>query len=195
MRFNTNHPNLIAIMLFSVLAVAHSQIQPPDITDWVKTTPFRVGGAVSAPKAIYSPNPEYSEEARQAKLQGTCILQLVVGPNGRPRDIKVTQGLGRGLDEKAIEAVKAWRFEPGKRYDKPVATIIQVEVTFQSASAPEPKASAPEPKASAPERPKAYVPEDVASYCTKHPTSFYGAPGTASGVSCSDWASKNQSKH
>jgi TonB family protein len=127
---NANHPSLIAIVLFSVLA-AHGQTQPPEITDWVKTTPFRVGGGVSAPKAIYAPDPEYSEEARQAKLQGTCILELVVGPNGKPRDIKVTQALGRGLDEKAIEAVKTWRFEPGKKYDKPVATIINVEVAFR----------------------------------------------------------------
>ena len=62
---------------------------------------FRVGGGVSAPKAIYSPDPEYSEEARKVKHMGTVVLWLVVGPDGKPRDIRVLRTLGLGLDEKA----------------------------------------------------------------------------------------------
>ena len=91
---------------------------------------YRVGGGVSAPKAIYSPDPEYSEEARKVKHMGTVVLWLVVGPDGRPRDIKVLRTLGLGLDEKAIEAVKNWRFEPAKKDGKPVAVQINVEVNF-----------------------------------------------------------------
>ncbi len=91
---------------------------------------YRVGGGVSGPTAIYSPDPEYSEEARKAKFQGTCVLWLVVGADGKPRDIRVARTLGLGLDEKAIEAVKTWRFEPGKKDGKPVATMVNVEVTF-----------------------------------------------------------------
>ena len=92
---------------------------------------FRVGGGVSAPKAIYSPEPEYSEEARKAKYQGTCVLMLVVGPDGRPRDIRVSRSLGLGLDEKAMEAVKTWKFEPSMKDGKPVAVMISVEVEFR----------------------------------------------------------------
>jgi periplasmic protein TonB len=92
---------------------------------------FRVGGGVSAPKATYAPDPEYSEEARKAKYQGTCVLWLVVGPDGRPRDIKVARTLGLGLDEKAIEAVKTWKFEPAMKDGKPVAVQINVEVSFR----------------------------------------------------------------
>jgi TonB family protein len=92
--------------------------------------PFRVGGGVSAPKAIYAPDPDYSEEARKAKYQGTCVLWLVVGPDGRTRDIKVSRTLGLGLDEKAMEAVKQWKFEPAMKDGKPVAVQISVEVTF-----------------------------------------------------------------
>ncbi|MGO9404461.1 MAG: energy transducer TonB [Terriglobales bacterium] len=92
---------------------------------------YRVGGGVSGPKLIYQPDPEYSEEARKAKYQGTCVLWVVVGADGKPRDIRVARTLGLGLDEKAIEAVKTWRFEPGKKDDKPVATMINVEVTFR----------------------------------------------------------------
>lgn len=91
---------------------------------------FRVGGGVSAPRPISTPDPEYSEEARKAKYQGTCVLWLIVGPDGRPRDIKVARSLGLGLDEKAMEAVKNWKFEPAMKDGKPVAVQINVEVRF-----------------------------------------------------------------
>jgi TonB family protein len=91
---------------------------------------FRVGGGVSAPKAIYAPDPEYSEEARKVKHMGTVVLWLIVGPDGRPRDIRVARTLGLGLDEKAIEAVKTWRFEPARKDGQPVAVQINVEVNF-----------------------------------------------------------------
>jgi len=92
---------------------------------------FRVGGGVSAPKVIYNPDPEYSDEARKAKIQGTCVLWLIVGPDGRPRDIKVQRTLGMGLDEKAIEAVKTWRFDPARKDGQAVAVPINVEVSFR----------------------------------------------------------------
>jgi protein TonB len=92
---------------------------------------FRVGGGVSAPKALYAPDPEYSEEARKAKYQGTCVLWLVVGPDGHPRDVRIARSLGLGLDEKAIEAVKQWKFEPAMKDGKPVAVQINVEVDFR----------------------------------------------------------------
>jgi protein TonB len=92
---------------------------------------FHVGGGVSAPRPVFSPDPEYSEEARKAKYQGTVVLGLVVGPDGRPRDMKVLRSLGLGLDEKAIEAVKNWRFDPAVKDGKPVAVYISVEVDFR----------------------------------------------------------------
>lgn len=91
---------------------------------------FRVGGGVSAPKAIFAPDPEYSEEARKVKQMGVVVLYLVVGPDGRPRDVRVVRALGLGLDEKAIEAVKTWRFEPALKDGKPVAVSVNVEVNF-----------------------------------------------------------------
>jgi len=92
---------------------------------------YRVGGGVSAPKKIFDPEPEYSEEARKAKFQGTCVLYVVVGPDGKKRDIRVQRTLGLGLDEKAIEAVKTWRFEPATKDGKPVAVAINIEVDFR----------------------------------------------------------------
>jgi TonB family protein len=86
---------------------------------------------ISAPQAVSTPDPEYTEEARRAKTQGTCILWLIVDAEGHPRDIRVVRGLGFGLDAKAIEAVKQWRFEPAKKDGKPVNVQISVEVGFR----------------------------------------------------------------
>jgi protein TonB len=92
---------------------------------------YRVGGGVSAPRALYAPDPEYSEEARKAKYQGTVVLWVVVGADGRPRDIRIARSVGMGLDEKAVEAVRQWRFEPAHRDGTPVAVQINVEVSFR----------------------------------------------------------------
>jgi periplasmic protein TonB len=91
---------------------------------------FRVGNGVSPPRVIYQPEPEFSEEARKAKFQGICTLALVVGVDGRPSQIRVQSSLGMGLDEKAIEAVKNWKFEPAMRDGHPVPVAIAVEVDF-----------------------------------------------------------------
>ncbi len=92
---------------------------------------YRVGGGVSAPKAILAPDPAYTKEAQKANYQGVCVLALIVGVDGNPRDIRVVRPLGKGLDEKAIEAVKQWKFEPAMKDGKPVAVAINVQVTFR----------------------------------------------------------------
>lgn len=91
---------------------------------------FHVGGGVSPPHTIYAPEPEFSEEARKAKYQGVCTLGLIVGTDGRPSNIRVLSSLGMGLDEKAIEAVKNWKFEPAMKDGHPVRVEIAVEVDF-----------------------------------------------------------------
>jgi TonB family protein len=92
---------------------------------------YKVGGGISAPQAVSTPDPEYTEEARNAKTQGTCILWLIVDDHGNPRDIRVVRGLGMGLDAKAIEAVKQWRFQPAQKDGHPVNVQISVEVGFK----------------------------------------------------------------
>jgi protein TonB len=92
---------------------------------------YRVGGGVSAPRVLYDPEPEYSEEARKAKYQGTVVLWVIVGPDGRVRDIRVARGLGLGLDEKAIEAVRQWKFEPARKDNQPVPVQVSIEVNFR----------------------------------------------------------------
>jgi periplasmic protein TonB len=91
---------------------------------------FRSGKGVTPPRPIYSPDPEFSEEARKAKYQGTCTLMIVVDTDGKPTNIRVVNSLGMGLDEKAIETVRTWRFEPGKKDGHAVNVEMAVEVDF-----------------------------------------------------------------
>jgi periplasmic protein TonB len=92
---------------------------------------YRVGGGVSAPALIFKKEPEYSEEARKAKYQGTVTLYVEVDPSGKAVNIRVLHSLGLGLDEKAIEAVKQWKFKPGMKDGKPVTVAASIEVNFR----------------------------------------------------------------
>jgi len=91
---------------------------------------YRPGNGVTAPRAIYTPEPEFSEEARKVKRMGMVILRAVIGVDGRPRDIRVERSLGMGLDEKAIETVRNWRFEPGKKDGRPVPVEMNIIVDY-----------------------------------------------------------------
>jgi protein TonB len=92
---------------------------------------YRIGGGVTAPTVLVKVEPEYSEEARKAKWQGTVVLSLVVDEHGVAQAINVTKSLGLGLDQKAIEAVQKWRFKPGMKDGKPVPVIAAIEVNFR----------------------------------------------------------------
>ncbi len=92
---------------------------------------YRIGGGVSAPSVLVKVEPEYSEEARKAKWQGTVVLSLVVDENGAAQAIRVTKSLGLGLDQKAIEAVQKWHFKPGMKDGKPVPVVASIEVRFR----------------------------------------------------------------
>jgi protein TonB len=92
---------------------------------------YHVGGGVSAPKVIYRVEPEFSEEARKNKWQGTVILRVIIGVDGKTHDISVQRSLGMGLDEKAIEAARQWRFEPGEKDGKPVPVEVSMEINFR----------------------------------------------------------------
>jgi protein TonB len=91
---------------------------------------FRVGVGVTPPRALNQPEAEFSEEARKARYQGTCLVGMVVGTDGIPRNVRVLSSLGMGLDEKAIEVAKKYRFEPATKDGHPVAVEIAVEVDF-----------------------------------------------------------------
>lgn len=91
---------------------------------------YHVGDGVSPPRAIYTPEPEFSEEARKAKYQGVVVLNIIVGVDGRVHSPRVVRSLGMGLDEKALEGVKTWKFDPSKKDGRPVAVEMNIEVAF-----------------------------------------------------------------
>jgi TonB family protein len=92
---------------------------------------YQVGGGVSAPIPIYKPEPAYSEEARKAKYQGTVVLWIIVDVSGMVTDCRVVKPLGLGLDEKAVETVRTWKFKPAMRNGSPVPVRVMVEVSFR----------------------------------------------------------------
>lgn len=93
---------------------------------------YRAGvGGVGEPVCAYCPDPEYSEEARKAKYQGIVLLNVIVTPDGRATNIRVVKGLGLGLDEKAMERVRVWKFKAALKDGKPVAVSIDIEVVFR----------------------------------------------------------------
>ncbi|HMI51851.1 MAG TPA: energy transducer TonB [Candidatus Saccharimonadales bacterium] len=94
---------------------------------------FRAGvNGVGVPVCLYCPYPQYSDEARKAKYQGTVVLLVTITPDGRAIDIQVVKGPGLGLEEKAIEAVKGWKFKPAAGPSgKIVAVRVPIEVTFR----------------------------------------------------------------
>ncbi len=89
-----------------------------------------VGGGVTAPRVIHSVEPDFTDAARGAKYQGIVSLQLIVDPQGNPVNIRVTRHLGMGLDEKAIEAVRQYKFRPAMFQGRPVPVQIVIDVDF-----------------------------------------------------------------
>lgn len=92
---------------------------------------FHIGGGISSPVVLYQPEPEFSEEARKAKFSGNVLVYLYVGADGKPSHVRVVRPVGMGLDEKAVEAVRQYRFKPAMKDGKPVQVDLYVDVNFQ----------------------------------------------------------------
>jgi TonB family protein len=89
------------------------------------------GNGVSQPQLWRKVEPEYSEAARQAKLEGAVVLQMVIDPIGNPVNLRVIRSPGLGMDQKAVEAVGQWKFTPAYKDGRPVAIPVTVEVNFR----------------------------------------------------------------
>lgn len=145
------HPMNPELNAAAIAAVSHWKFRPatkdgtPITTqvsvDVVFTSPHpytiingidRLGvGGVTPPRVIYEPDPKYADAARQAQSQGTVYLSLVVTAAGLPEYVHVVKSLDSRLDQKAVEAVKQWKFEPAMKNGKPVAIVIAIEVNFK----------------------------------------------------------------
>jgi periplasmic protein TonB len=93
--------------------------------------PKRIGGGVSAPVLVFSVEPEFSEQARKAKVSGNVLVNIWVDEKGNPSHVRVLRGIGLGLDERAVEAVKQYKFKPALENGRPVMVELNVDVTFQ----------------------------------------------------------------
>jgi len=92
---------------------------------------YDVGGNVTAPVPIYEPDPPYSEEARKAKYSGTVVVVIIVDASGNVVDAQVLRPAGLGLDQKAVDTVRTWKFKPATKNGVPVKVRVSVEVTFR----------------------------------------------------------------
>ena len=111
------------LMLFPIAAQAQPETPIPRV--------YKVGGDVKAPQVITKVQPDYTDEARDAALEGTVVLGIVVDEKGEARDIRVIRVLGLGLDKKAVDAVKKWKFKPGTKDGNDVAVQATIEMVFR----------------------------------------------------------------
>ena len=93
--------------------------------------PYRPGSGITAPAILREVKPDYTEEGRRRNLEGDVVLEIVVKRDGSVGNVKLLQGLGAGLDQRATEAVRQWRFSPAKRYGTPVDVIVEVAMEFK----------------------------------------------------------------
>ncbi len=93
---------------------------------------YKVGGRISAPVLIHRVTAHFTDEAREAKYQGVCLIGLTVDTQGKPQNVRVVRALGMGLDEKALEAVRQYKFKPSLMDHKtPVPVMITIEIDFR----------------------------------------------------------------
>jgi periplasmic protein TonB len=92
---------------------------------------YEVGAGVSAPRLIEKAAPDYSDEAREARIEGAVSMSVEIHPDGRAHNIQVTRALGSGLDEQAIAAVEQWRFEPGLKAGEAVIVNATIVMNFR----------------------------------------------------------------
>jgi TonB family protein len=93
--------------------------------------PFRPGSGIEAPRLIREVRADYTEDARRRGLEGEVVLEIVVRRDGSVGDVKIVNRLGAGLDDRAVQAVRQWRFAPARRFGAPVDVIVEVSVEFK----------------------------------------------------------------
>jgi TonB family protein len=93
--------------------------------------PYRPGSGIEPPTLLREVKPVYTDEARRRNVSGEVVLEIVVRSDGRVGDVRVLDGLGSGLDQRAIDAVRQWRFSPARRFGQPVDVLVEVAVEFR----------------------------------------------------------------
>ncbi len=119
--------------MLTILLLTMAAFQAPPATQQSQLPPgvVRVGNGVSAPVALYKPQPAYTDKARDAGVAGEVRLSCVIGEDGVPTAITVRKSLEASLDKSAMDTVSQWRFKPGMKDGKPVAVQVLIDVSFR----------------------------------------------------------------
>jgi TonB family protein len=154
-------------------------VQPGPPGETTASGVYQVGNGVSPPTVVFRKEPEYAELARKLSIEGGVTVSLIIQPDGTATNFKITKSVGYGLDEKAIEAVRKWRFKPGLKDGAPVPVMASVEVNFRLPPRPPdhwylsgPILFAPEPGLTPPVLKDATVPADSAGDGSKDRLTF-----------------------
>ncbi len=126
-----NPERMLTVVPNTVGVAPGGQVPPGAIGDPALGPVYRVGNGVMPPRQLYAPDPQYTEAAREAKIAGTVLLFVVIGADGLVHDVKVQRSLEPSLDQKAVDAVRTWRFEPATRDGRPVPVQVTIEVNFR----------------------------------------------------------------
>ena len=93
--------------------------------------PYRPGSGITPPRLLREVKPAYTEDGRRRGIEGDVLLEIVVLRNGGVGEVRVLRGLGAGLDQRAADAVRQWRFSPAQRFGTPVDVMVEVAVEFR----------------------------------------------------------------
>jgi protein TonB len=124
-------PTVVMLAGAAVLLFGGTALFAQDASEKTSEPVYDVGNGVTAPKPVYTPEPEYSERARKKKINGSVVVAMIVTPEGRVREVKIAKSLDEGLNKQALAAVRTWKFEPATKDGKPVAVHLNVDVSFR----------------------------------------------------------------
>jgi TonB family protein len=121
----------ISLFLVGVAIAQNAAVPPANAVPTCRGNDGDRPGCLTPPHAIYSPCPMYDDASRKAKIEGTVRVQIIVMRDGQIKDPKVISSLSEALDQRTVDAVSKWKFEPATKDGKPAATAIAVECTFK----------------------------------------------------------------
>jgi TonB family protein len=119
---------ILALVLFASIATAQTKAQPK--AGAAADKPYELTDDITPPRLLEVANPEYTDVAKKKKIEGTVVLDIVVDKKGNVVEAKVKKGLGYGLDENAVAAVKVWLYKPAEKDGQPVPVHMEVTTDF-----------------------------------------------------------------
>ncbi|HUO59398.1 MAG TPA: energy transducer TonB [Candidatus Acidoferrales bacterium] len=121
---------ITALVLFASIATAQTKAQPKAGAQASTEKPYELTDDITPPRLLEVANPEYTDVAKKKKIEGSVVLDIVVDKKGNVVEAKVKKGLGYGLDESAVAAVKVWLYKPAEKDGQPVPVHMEVTTDF-----------------------------------------------------------------